>query len=960
MEDPTRQARRTTRHTGTGVGATSTCPICGLSFPTNRIAEHADRCAASTYVDELEATTGRGRAPPGGGLGARAASGRGAARAGRRGTGEEGGNEYAPFLDYGAAGRAPPTKRAAPRPAPRPRGAAAPAAPRAAAPRAQRAPAEPPRSDDAPRRGGAPLAHGKTWRVPGGEAARLRGGSVIYAAELPPHVLERVARAESVLASLRPEACSFTTGKGTLDRKRTNEYRRRVQEEEYQLELYRSTLGAPAPPRPPPPETRDARAERRSAADDAPPPPPPEPHQPKLLLRVHVGDDGRAAAVAAPSNKEALEYVARMRSVHKLSPRTIATFVELLKAYKRKVFSAADVSRRIATLLHGYPDLIKDFDNFLPVHDAPDGAAPAPPAPPAADADRAAAARRAAAAAAPPPEPRESDYTRAWRDRAGGAAPRLDLLAFAPAAAPPAAAPPAAAPPAAAPPPPPRAAAPPPAADAARAAQYRQLQAYQLQQEHTRQLLERQRQLAGPAPPFVDPAAAHDAWRGAWVDYNGTLARLQAAGAPAADAGVREVVAAASRVIAAARTIAALAPRAAPLAGGAPPPANNVGAPAMSAVAAANTIAALTCAAPPGAAPPPPAAARPAAPPAPPPPPPPAAAPPPRPDAAELLRRQRELLAARYGVGPRAAPRAADDPRFFHGGTGESSDLDAYSDSDGDASNHAPAPAPGDGDASDDDDDDDALDVARGAGDAAADDTGAKRATLDALVASLASRAAARAARDAAVRRRPSLRAAAGAMAAATGRSLDEVADAGRAPESVAELLGAGPLRTKRRRAAVRTDYARMRALVYEVWDRAAKECDIPNFGGSYLGWFPLVWDRYADDAETFDAFAAAVLGACDGGGPPPQSFDAMVERLRAVFRGEADDIVEAIVDARPGAAPRAPPDGSAAEPPLDDDGAPRVEFLGERRKRFRGMPPPGAPGAAAPAPALEAALEAA
>ncbi|KAH8058058.1 hypothetical protein JL720_14098 [Aureococcus anophagefferens] len=83
-----------------------------------------------------------------------------------------------------------------------------------------------------------------------------------------------------------------------------------------------------------------------------------------------------------------------MRSVHKLSPRTIATFVELLKAYKRKVFSAADVSRRIATLLHGYPDLIKDFDNFLPVHDAPDGAAPAPPAPPAADADRAPPQRR--------------------------------------------------------------------------------------------------------------------------------------------------------------------------------------------------------------------------------------------------------------------------------------------------------------------------------------------------------------------------------------------------------------------------------------------------------------------------------------------------------------------------------------------------------------------------------------
>ncbi|KAK7238938.1 hypothetical protein SO694_0002628 [Aureococcus anophagefferens] len=837
MEDPTRQARRTTRHTGTGVGATSTCPICGLSFPTNRIAEHADRCAASTYVDELEATTGRGRAPPGGGLGG-ARVGRARARPPLDGRGRRQRIRALSRLRRRRPGAADEARRAARR-APRPRGAAAPAArARRRAARSARQRAAAVRRRAAP--GRAPLAHGKTWRVPGGEAARLRGGSVI-AAELPPRVLERRARGER--ARVAPaRGLLLHDGQGHAG-----------PQADQRVPPPRPGGGVPAralpvafgaaPRAPPPPETRDARAERRSAADDAPPPPPPEPHQPKLLLRVRAGDDGARAAAAvadddddgapappapprgpapgdarpprpdaaspqrarrrgaralpprhkAPSNKEALEYVARMRSVHKLSPRTIATFVELLKAYKRKRRPRA---ARAAGRGRG-----------------PRAAA------------RARGRRRGAAARA-----RESDYTRAWRDRAGGAAPRLDLLAFAPAAARRrprrrAAAPARRGAAAAA-----ARAAPPPAADAARAAQYRQLQAYQLQQEHTRQLLERQRQLAGPAPPFA-VGGARAAWRGAWVDYNGTLARLQAAGAPAADAGVREVVAAASRVIAAARTIARWR-RARARAGAPPPPANNVGAPAMSAVAAANTIAALTA--------PPPAAA--------------AARPPPRPDAAELLRRQRELLAARYGVGPRAAPRAADDPRFFHGGHGRSRSDGAYSDSDGDASNHAPAPAPGDGDASDDDDDDDdALDVARGAGDAAADDTGAKRATPT--------------------------------------------------PSSGT--------------AATRTDDARR----VRAW--------------------------------------AAVLGACDGGGPPPQSFDAMVERLRAVFRGEADDIVEAIVDAASGGA-RARRRRAAAEPPLDDDGAPRVEFLGERRKRFRGMPPPGAPGAAAPAPALEAALEAA
>ena len=116
-------------------------------------------------------------------------------------------------------------------------------------------------------------AHGRTWAVPGGEAAQLRGGAVIYAAELPEHLQARVEAADDALALLAPEAVSFTNSRGALDKRKTEEYRRRVQEEEYQLELYRSTMGA----------SKKADVQ--------------EPPEPQLSLRIAFDSEGTASAV---------------------------------------------------------------------------------------------------------------------------------------------------------------------------------------------------------------------------------------------------------------------------------------------------------------------------------------------------------------------------------------------------------------------------------------------------------------------------------------------------------------------------------------------------------------------------------------------------------------------------------------------------------------------------------------
>ena len=121
---------------------------------------------------------------------------------------------------------------------------------------------------------------------------------------------------------------------------------------------------------------------------------------------------GQVKVKRATSNEQALEYVARMRTTHSLPPRTVATFVELLRAYKRKTFPARDVAERVAELLRGYPDLIRDFEHFLPPRDA------------ARDLLRSAAARDRG-----PVEEPDSEFTRTWSDRAAGRAPDLELLA---------------------------------------------------------------------------------------------------------------------------------------------------------------------------------------------------------------------------------------------------------------------------------------------------------------------------------------------------------------------------------------------------------------------------------------------------------------------------------------------------------------------------------------------------
>ncbi|KAJ8613668.1 hypothetical protein CTAYLR_003160 [Chrysophaeum taylorii] len=68
------------------------------------------------------------------------------------------------------------------------------------------------------------------------------------------------------------------------------------------------------------------------------------------------------------ANQDALEYVQRMRNVHKVSPDTIAEF-----EYKSRRRSPSTIATQISHLLRDYPDLVADFQRFLP---------PPPPPPP--------------------------------------------------------------------------------------------------------------------------------------------------------------------------------------------------------------------------------------------------------------------------------------------------------------------------------------------------------------------------------------------------------------------------------------------------------------------------------------------------------------------------------------------------------------------------------------------------
>jgi len=75
----------------------------------------------------------------------------------------------------------------------------------------------------------------------------------------------------------------------------------------------------------------------------------------------------RSRSECLPTIRDAHDYVERMRTFHKIPSVTIATFVGLLKAYKNTQLSTNSVTRRVSSLLKDHPDLVLDFQKFLPV-----------------------------------------------------------------------------------------------------------------------------------------------------------------------------------------------------------------------------------------------------------------------------------------------------------------------------------------------------------------------------------------------------------------------------------------------------------------------------------------------------------------------------------------------------------------------------------------------------------------
>lgn len=96
---------------------------------------------------------------------------------------------------------------------------------------------------------------GMIWAIEGGEAIQLRNMPLIHTTvravslgnitslpqELPAHLVKYVLNLDDRLKQLPPDAVAISTTKGNIDKRRTIELQRRIREEEYQLELYKST-----------------------------------------------------------------------------------------------------------------------------------------------------------------------------------------------------------------------------------------------------------------------------------------------------------------------------------------------------------------------------------------------------------------------------------------------------------------------------------------------------------------------------------------------------------------------------------------------------------------------------------------------------------------------------------------------------------------------------------------------
>ncbi|KAJ8600167.1 hypothetical protein CTAYLR_001933 [Chrysophaeum taylorii] len=89
--------------------------------------------------------------------------------------------------------------------------------------------------------------------------------------------------------------------------------------------------------------------------------------QPAKTLKVRRRESKRGHESSAVA---AREYIARMQNVHKLSEDTIRAFARHLRAFQAAEISKERVTEEVAALLEGCPDLVKDFHKFLPT-DAP-------------------------------------------------------------------------------------------------------------------------------------------------------------------------------------------------------------------------------------------------------------------------------------------------------------------------------------------------------------------------------------------------------------------------------------------------------------------------------------------------------------------------------------------------------------------------------------------------------------
>ena len=264
------------------------------------------------------------------------------------------------------------------------------------------------------RRGRGPPGDAEVLTVHAGITVELRDVAAANPAMVP-----AVEAADERLRRLPESALVFTNGRGEPDFRKNVEWQRLVAEEDALLRTYagkrrkKPPPGGPAgkraraaaPPPRPGPRGSEPRRKRtpggaellRRLADAARLPrgayaaadgrcrllarvaykaeldvdQPPRPRPPKPVVRAPAPAAPAPAPAPAPQseNAAAREYIGRMQHVHRLDASVIARFASELKDYQDGRGDKDAIVRRVHGLLAGYPDLIRDFYNFLPPGD---------------------------------------------------------------------------------------------------------------------------------------------------------------------------------------------------------------------------------------------------------------------------------------------------------------------------------------------------------------------------------------------------------------------------------------------------------------------------------------------------------------------------------------------------------------------------------------------------------------